>query len=222
MPDDSGPSKSLEQLAALEQVGSRLQFRSGQVIVREGEPSNHVVMLLSGSAKVVRQSGVGTEVILGLRQAPEFIGEMAALSGAPRSATVIAQTDVTAVAVPADRFKAFLAEHPDVALAVMTVMTDRLREADQARQALATQTVTQRVAARLLELAGRIGVVEDSTGDVRMELSQQDLAAWVGASREAVVRTLRMLKERDVVATERRQIVIKNFEVLRFWAAGQP
>ncbi|MGA5817212.1 Crp/Fnr family transcriptional regulator [Kitasatospora sp. NPDC094028] len=205
----------LEGLVSKGGVGSAVRFRAGQTIIQEGDLSNHVVMLRAGIAKVVTRNADDTEIVLGLREAPEIIGEQAALNGTPRSASVIALTDVTALAISAEDFRALVGEHPEAAAAVLGIVTERLREADQGRLELATHTVAQRVAARLVALAPQIGVVDEATGAVRLPLSQQDLAGWAGASREAVVRTLRLLRDEGVVTTERRQIVIQDMEALR-------
>ncbi|GAA2790030.1 Crp/Fnr family transcriptional regulator [Kitasatospora sp. CM 4170] len=217
MSDASALSKAalLERLVAAEDMGSAIRFRAGQTIIQEGDLSNHVVMLRTGSAKVVTRNADDVEIILGLRAAPEIIGEQAALNGTPRSASVIALTDVTALAVSAEDFRTLVAKHPEAAAAVLGIVTERLREADQGRLELATHTVAQRVAERLVALVPQIGVVDEAAGVVRLPLSQQDLAGWAGASREAVVRTLRLLRDEGVVTTERRQIVIHDLESLR-------
>ncbi|WP_369185163.1 Crp/Fnr family transcriptional regulator [Streptomyces sp. Y1] len=217
MTDASAHSKAevLEGLVSKEGVGSTVQFRAGQTIIQEGDLSNQVLMLREGTAKVVTRNADGTEIVLGLREKPEIIGEQAALNGTPRSASVIALTDVTALAISAEDFRALVGKQPEAAAAVLGIVTERLREADRGRVELATHTVAQRVAARLVALASQIGVVDEAAGVVRLPLSQQDLAGWAGASREAIVRTLRLLRDEGVVTTERRQIVIHDLEALR-------
>ncbi|WP_380277498.1 Crp/Fnr family transcriptional regulator [Kitasatospora purpeofusca] len=221
MSDASALTKAevLEGLVSKGGVGSAVRFRAGQTIIQEGDLSNHVLMLRAGSAKVVTRDADSTEIVLGLREAPEIIGEQAALNGTPRSASVIALTDVTALAISAEDFRALVGEHPEAAVAVLGIVTERLREADQGRLELVTHTVAQRVAARLVALVPQIGVVDDATGVVRLPLTQQDLAGWAGASREAIVRTLRLLRDEGVVTTERRKIVIQDLDALRAKAA---
>ncbi|MFJ5230330.1 Crp/Fnr family transcriptional regulator [Kitasatospora sp. NPDC088391] len=217
MSDASALSKAarLDRLVAAEGIGSTVWFRVGQTIIQEGDLSNHVVMLRTGTAKVVIRDADDTEIVLGLREAPEIIGEQAALNGTPRSASVIALTDVMALAVSAEDFRALVSKHPEAAAAVLGIVAERLREADQGRVELATHTVAQRVAARLVALAPQIGVVDEAADVVRLPLSQQELAGWAGASREAIVRTLRLLRDEGIVTTERRQIVIQDLEALR-------
>ncbi|MFJ9846344.1 Crp/Fnr family transcriptional regulator [Kitasatospora sp. NPDC101155] len=215
----TAPTPVLADLITEAAAGCKVRFRAGQTIIQQGDASTHVVLLRDGAAKVVLQTA-SAEIVLGLRAAPEILGERAVLDGTPRSASVVALTDVAALAVPAEDFLTLVTEHPKVATAVFAVIAERLCEADRGRVDLATHTVTQRVAARLVALTPWIGVAEEETGAVRLPLTQQDLAGWVGASREAIVRTLRLLREAGVVTTERRQIVIRSLDALRTKMAG--
>lgn len=208
-----------DPLAALAEIGVAAQFQAGEVILREGEPSTHAVLLREGHAKVITHSADGTEVILGLRGSPNIVGELAALDGRPRSATVVAMTEVRAAIVTATQLSDFLAAHPPAAASVFHTVAARLRESDQRRQELTTQPVAQRVVARLIELTEEIGIPNDAAGVVRLDLSQQELASWAGASREAVVQVLNKLRQQGAVATARRQIIIKDIDSLKAMAA---
>ncbi|MGW1624844.1 Crp/Fnr family transcriptional regulator [Streptomyces sp. NPDC002172] len=207
-----------DPLASLAETGTSVRFQAGEVILREGEPSTHAVLLREGHAKVVTHSADGTEVILGLRGSPNIVGELAALDDRPRSATVVAMTEVRAVVVTAIQLGEFLATHPTAAASVLHTVTARLRESDQRRQELTTQPVAQRVVARLIELTEEIGVPGDTAGTVRLDLSQQELASWAGASREAVVQVLNRLRQQGAVSTARRQIIIEDVDGLKAMA----
>ncbi|MET9294076.1 Crp/Fnr family transcriptional regulator [Streptomyces sp. NPDC003077] len=214
--DDVWSALPPEDSEDLLQLGITARFPSGDVILRQGEPSTHAVVLREGVAKVVAQTEDGTEVALGLRMSPNIVGEMAAMDGKPRSASVIALSDVTAGIVTSEQFNAFLTERPETLRALMGIVMTRLRESDHARQELVTQTVMQRVAARLIDLAGHLGVKDEQVGTVRVRVdSQQELASWAGASREGVVRALRMLRQQGVATTERRYIVIHDMDALK-------
>lgn len=207
-------------LNPLEQVGVRTLFRPGEIILREHEPSTHAVLLRKGLAKVVTQSDSGIEVVLGLREGPDIVGEMAALDGQRRSASVIALTDVEAMTVTASQLNEYLVSHPLVLRALVNVLLARLREADQVRLEYVAKTVVQRLAARLVDLAEQVGTpANESKVVLEIALSQQELASWVGASREAVAKALRLLRERSVISTSRRHIVINDIDVLKTLAA---
>ncbi|MFG3229362.1 Crp/Fnr family transcriptional regulator [Kitasatospora sp. NPDC048194] len=211
----------LQALATENGVGAEVRYRAGQVILHQGDLSDQVVMLRAGSVKVtLRNSTDEAGIVLALSSAPDVLGEQAALCGTPRTASVIALTGVTALTVAGADFRALVGEHPAAAAAVFGIIGRRLRESDQARLELATHTVAQRVAAQLVALAPQIGATDAETGAVRLPLTQQDLADWAGASREAIVRTLRLLRGQGVVTTERRQIVVQDLAALQEVSRG--
>ncbi|WP_327071940.1 Crp/Fnr family transcriptional regulator [Kitasatospora sp. NBC_01302] len=195
--------------------GSTLRFTAGQTIIRQGDLSDHVLALRTGAAKVVLRGEDDAEIVLALREPPEIIGEQAALTGGPRFSSVVALTDVTALAVPAAALRDLVEADTDAALAIYRIVAGRHRDSERARVELASRTVAQRAAAQLLALAPRIGAVDETTGAVRLPLTQQDLAGWVGASREAIVRTLRQMRDDGIVTTERATIIIHDLEALR-------
>lgn len=216
--------------AALLALGARRSYAAREHLVGEGERSSFVVVVLSGWCAVRRSTERG-ELILGLRQDGELLAEMAALDRRPRSATVSALGPVEALVVPADRFRGFMAARPYVAGLVMAQLTARLRSADDERRALASTTVLERLAAFLVDLAERTGRPEPlgppprrggSPVAVRLPLplSQSEIASAVGATREAVAKALRLLREEGLVRTRAGTITVADMAPLRLLGAA--
>jgi CRP/FNR family cyclic AMP-dependent transcriptional regulator len=158
---------------------------------------------------VVSNHRDGHEPILGLRGANDLIGELGALDGSPRSATVTALTDATLHEFSAEEFRAWLRQDPDAAAALLAHMAVRLRESDAFRVSYVGDDVPTRLARCLLDLARRHGEPEaDGSIEIRLPLSQQDLAGLVMASRDAVAKTLQSWRTSGLVATGRRSIVV--------------
>jgi CRP/FNR family transcriptional regulator, cyclic AMP receptor protein len=201
---------------ALLALGRRHAYAPREHLVGEGERSGFVVVILTGWCAVRRSTERG-ELILALRQDGELVGEMAALDHRPRSATVSAIGPVEGLVVPGERFRAFMSARPYVTGLVMAQLTERLRSADDERRALASATVLERLAARLVELAERTGRPGPEGGSVaiRLPLSQSELAAAVGATREAVAKALRLLREEGLVSTRPGAIVVSELAPLR-------
>ncbi|MEV6589060.1 Crp/Fnr family transcriptional regulator [Streptomyces acidicola] len=135
-------------------IGAERTFRPDEHLLLERDDSTHVLVLVEGWAVVstaVERSSA--RLILALRRRGEVVGEMAAFGNATRSATVTALGPVRALVVSGARFRAFVGRDPQVGALLMTQFAARLRTADEERRALASLTVLQRVAARLLELA---------------------------------------------------------------------
>ncbi|MDT0382030.1 Crp/Fnr family transcriptional regulator [Streptomyces sp. DSM 42041] len=201
--------------AALLALGRRLRFAPGDALLRQHEPSTHVLFVLRGWTKVSSEAANGYEALLALRGPGDIVGEVAALSGRPRSATVRAMGEVQAVAVDQERFTAFLASTPHVALRLLSLTTDRMRDSDSRRLEFAALNVRERLAMLLLELARTHGEHTDEGIRLTSGLSQYELAGSVGASREAVARLLRELRQRGIVRTGRRGLVLVKPEQLR-------
>ncbi|GAA2255124.1 Crp/Fnr family transcriptional regulator [Streptomyces atrovirens] len=207
-------------------LGSRKRYPADAHLLTEGDRSSHVVITIRGwvTVSVVTDRGA-TRLILGLRGPGELLGEMAALDRHPRSATVRALGPVEAQVISGDAFRRFLALHPRVSGLVIRQLTFRLRSADQERSALASLTVLQRLAGRLVELSGAdpSGPYAPSgpaaSGPV-VQLAQDELAATIGATREAVAKALRLLRIQNVVRTGNRMVEIIDPGLLALLADG--
>lgn len=114
--------------------------------------------------------------------------------------------DVEAVVVPAARYRDLVASDPELSFRLLRLVIGRLRDADRMLVEHGAYDASRRVAIRLLELAERFG--ETSGERVTVQLSQDDPAGWSGASREAVNKALRSLREDGTISTGRGTITI--------------
>lgn len=204
-----------EEQAVLVAAGRRHRFRRGTVIFREGSESASVIIVRSGRVKVSSNTASGNEVVLAVRGPGALLGELSAVDGGPRSATVTALETVTALAIPSAEFERILLGHGRVAFVLMRELTRRLRDADRKRIEFGAYDTTGRVAARLIELADRFGVPTDAGLHINLPLSQDELAGWTGASREAVTKALRVLREEGWIQTGRLRVVITDLDALK-------
>jgi CRP/FNR family transcriptional regulator, cyclic AMP receptor protein len=223
LPDGTGLDDRVPFLARLEkgdreallELGRELGFRPRDVLLHQHEPSSYVLFVIRGWTKVTAAAVNGYEALLALRGPGDIVGESAALTGRPRSATVTALEPVRAVAVERDRFTDFLGHSPDVSYALLGLTSDRMRAADQRRLEFASMNVRERLAALLLELARTNARYTETGVELLVPLSKQELAGSVGASREMVQRLLKELRDRGVVVTGRRTLRIVRMDVLR-------
>ena len=199
---------------ALLAAGTRRRYRRGEVVYREHDDPGGALVLLEGHVTASTADADGREVILGMAGPGDLVGELSALRATPRSATVTAREDVVALAVPAAAFRHFLRTAPEAAVFVLDTVVERLQVADAHRLELASLDVVARVARRLLELSERVG--EPGEGDaVEVAVTQEELAAFAGASREAVSKALHVLRTLGCVETRRRRIAVLDAAALR-------
>jgi CRP/FNR family cyclic AMP-dependent transcriptional regulator len=187
--------------AAFLAAGTRRHYEPGQTLMHQGALEDFVLAVTSGWAVIRVEAANGRSLIFTLSGPEDLIGELAALDGRPRSATVAALTPLDAYLLPRLTFHRFLREYPQVNVAVLKSMALRLRSSDDHRQDLATLPVLQRLARLLISL--------DEPGpkaEVAGRLTQQELATAIGATRESVAKALAGLRARNVLSTADRQV----------------
>ena len=228
MPDDQEPVAG-SLLAYLDpadrdvllKLGARRRFPAGETLLRQGEPTEHVLVLQSGWVRVISATTNGHEVLVALRGPGDVVGDQAPLHGWTRTASVSTLEPVSAVLIRGEQLLACLRARPNLALAMLRQMSERLREAESARVDFAALDVTKRVATFLLRLARQHGTTEPNGISLGVPLTQQDIANGVGASRRQVARSLAVLRERQIVGTVGRRLAIRAPEVLELFGAAE-
>lgn len=221
------PGSFLDQLtpderASLRRAGHRRRHRAGTALLHHGDPSKHVIVLENGWVKVTVTGRQGWEALLAIRGAGDIVGELSALDAEPRMATVTALTEITSIVLSAEKFEQCLADNWAIARALIRHLAGHLRESDR-RRALHGQTNGDtRLIGMLHELVNRHGVPSDQGVLIDLPLSQQDLASSVGLSREVAARTMRLLRDRGIITTARRRVVIRRPELLESLARSVP
>jgi CRP/FNR family transcriptional regulator, cyclic AMP receptor protein len=201
--------------SALMRQGRRRTLPRGAMLITEGTRSGDVFVVLAGHLKVFSTTDRGAEIVLAVRGPGALLGELAAIDDEPRAASVCAIEPVEVLAVPAAAFSQFLRDNPTVMLTLMRTLTGRLRDADRKRVEFGAYDAVSRVALRLVELADRFGRPVADGVVITLPFTQDELAGWVGASREAVVKALRTLRQLGYVRTQRRTVVVCDVPALR-------
>ena len=122
---------------------------------------------------------------------------------------------VEALIVAGSSFASFLERNARVALVILRLVAERLLYADLQQAQFATHDVVGRVAHRLVELTERFGVESEEGVVLDVPLSQEELAGWTGASREAVNKALQVLRSLNMIETGRRRFTVLDADGLR-------
>jgi CRP/FNR family transcriptional regulator, cyclic AMP receptor protein len=196
-----------------------VRFRRGQALFTQGDRAERVFVIERGWVLIMSVAPGGREIVLGLRGPGDLIGDLSALDGAPRSATALAAGEVEATVA---RSSVFIRTLSDAATAMdlLRLLASRLRDADRKRLEFAALDTLGRVARRLQELSERFGEQTAEGIEVELPLSQEQLASWCGASREATVKALAALRTLGCIATRRRSVLIRDVAGLRQHAYG--
>ena len=195
--------------------GRRRKFQTGDTLFHEGDASDWLAVLLSGRVKASYFTETGQEIVLGIRDPGDLLGDLSALDREPRSATVSAMEPVEVLTLTGDEFRAQLEAQPEIAMTLINTLISRLRDADVKRVEFGAYDSIGRVARRLVELADRFGEESKEGLIITVPLSQQELAGWTGSSRESVAKALQALRRLGWIDTNRRQFVVKDLAALR-------
>jgi len=204
-----------EALRAMARTLRGRRFRRGEVLFHEGDPGDALFVVASGAVKVVVPSEDGEEAILATLRRGDFLGELALLDGAPRSASAVALEPTEALALPRDQFLALVATEPAIRDALMAALAGELRRLTTHVAELHFLDLTGRLAARLARLAEEHGDrLPDGTVRLDAPLTQSDLAAMIGATRQSVNKLLGEFEADGLLRMERDVIVVPNLERL--------
>jgi CRP/FNR family cyclic AMP-dependent transcriptional regulator len=196
------------QEADLQALADRTVTRSypkQAIIVNEGDDSDSLYLILAGRVKIYLSDESGKELILAIKGAGQYFGEMV-LDEQPRSASVMTLEPAQFAVLSRADFRDFLLKHPDVALTLIQNLIRVARGLNQNVRNLAMLDVYGRVARILLELA----VEQDGKMVIPDRMTQKDIAARVGASREMINRILRDLTAGGYVSIEGGRITINK------------
>jgi CRP/FNR family cyclic AMP-dependent transcriptional regulator len=200
--------------AELEQGTTSISLRHGQALFSEGESGDQLYIVVEGKIKLGRTSSDGRENLLAILGPGQMFGELSFFDPGPRSATATAVTDAKLVSLGHEVLAPTIAKHSEVASALLNQLAGRLRRTNEVVGDLVFSDVPGRVSKALLDLADRFGRQEDDGLHVNHDLTQEELAQLVGASRETVNKALADFVHRGWVRLEPRSVIILDLERL--------
>ncbi|MFG2001147.1 Crp/Fnr family transcriptional regulator [Spirillospora sp. NPDC048911] len=198
---------------ALEEAGTSVLIRQGAFLMRQHNRSSQVYVLRSGAVEVWVDRA-GERVILDVLGPGDLVGELEAVDGGVREASVEALTPVQALVLPADRFRTVLNGDPEWVWAVAGVLAERLRDANELRISHFPDDAERRLGTRLIRLFARFGDPADGALVVRLPVSQQDLGRWAGMGRRKVAQILAGKRVRGDLTVTRNSITARSPDVL--------
>ena len=204
-----------ESLRELEQAVRHRNFRPGEIIFHRDDPGQMLYIIKQGKVRIYITSPDGQEVTLVVLRPGDYFGELAILDGRPRSASAVALDAVETLALQRGDFIAAVNHRPRIAIQVMNALAVRLRHTDAMIEDLLFLDVHGRVAKKLLDLAELHGVRTTDGIRIEMKLTQTDLAALVGASRESVNKVIGYFVDKRFISSEKRKITILRLADLR-------
>jgi CRP/FNR family cyclic AMP-dependent transcriptional regulator len=191
-----------------------MEVSRGQILFHEGEPGDSLYIVLSGKVKLGRRASDGRENLVAVMGPADQFGELSLFDPGPRTATAVVVTDGRVARLPKAALQKWVEERPQIAMQLLRVIARRLRRTNTTLADLIFVDVPGRVAKQLLQLAQRFGSVEGGQLRVTHDLTQEELAQLVGASRETVNKALADFAGRGWLRLEGKSVVILDRERL--------
>ncbi|WP_412099613.1 CRP-like cAMP-activated global transcriptional regulator GlxR [Corynebacterium aurimucosum] len=191
-----------------------VRFPRGTTIFEEGEPGDRLYIITSGKIKLARHAPDGRENLLTVMGPSDMFGELSIFDPGPRTSSAVCVTEVTAATMNSEMLKQWVADHPAIAQQLLRVLARRLRRTNANLADLIFTDVPGRVAKTLLQLANRFGTQEGGALRVNHDLTQEEIAQLVGASRETVNKALATFAHRGWIRLEGKSVLIVDTEHL--------
>jgi CRP/FNR family cyclic AMP-dependent transcriptional regulator len=204
-----------ENARGLRRQLTEVKLSRGEHLFQEGQDGDRLFVVLDGKMKLTRAAVDGRENLLGVLGPGEMFGELSLFDPRPRTSSASAVTDATLAALGHDALRRMLQDHPEVSLHMLQALARRLRRANDVVADLVFTDVPGRVAKNLLDLADRFGEQEKDGLHVHHDLTQEELAQLVGASRETVNKALADFAARGWLQISARSVLILDVERLR-------
>jgi CRP/FNR family transcriptional regulator, cyclic AMP receptor protein len=200
--------------SALTQQLQPVDFPPGHMVFAEGEPGDRLYIVVSGKVKVGRCSPDGGQNLLTIMGPSDMFGELSIFDPGPRTSTATTITEVRAVSMDRDALRAWIADRPEIAGQLLRVLARRLRRTNNDMADLIFTDVPGRVAKQLLHLGQQFGTREGGATRVIHDLTQEEIAQLVGASRETVNKALADFAQRGWIQLEGKSVLISDSERL--------
>ncbi len=206
------PADALNRLVA---VARRRTYRRGEVVFHQGDPGHALYLITEGRLKVVLPAETGEEAILNVLGPGDVLGELALLDAEPRSATIVALEPVELVILAREDFLELLRRSPAAVEGVLAGLARTIRRLSGEVSDLMYLDLQSRLAKKLLELTETHGQPDADGIALQVSLTQDELAAMVGATRPRVNRLLGSFEDRGLLTRRSRRLVILNADALQ-------
>lgn len=195
-----------EVLITLAEKAKSAKFPKQATIIMEGDETSSLYIILSGKVRVFSSDEKSKEITLLTQEPGSYFGEIALLTDEPRSASVATLEKTTCAVISKSDFINWLMNHPDVAITLLGVLSEKIRHlTDKVRQ-MALSNVYERAVKALQEMA----VVEGSASIIHNRPTQQELASMVGASREMINKIMHELTKGGYIEIQDKTLIINK------------
>jgi CRP/FNR family transcriptional regulator, cyclic AMP receptor protein len=206
---------SEEDASALRAGIINVHLDRGERLFAEGDAGDKLYIILEGKIKLTKAAPDGRENLLSVHGPGEMFGELSLFDPIPRTSSATAVTSARLAGLAHDDLRTWLSSRPEVAMHLLQALAQRLRRINEVKADLVFTDVPGRVAKALLDLADRFGVLTPEGVQVNHDLTQEELAQLVGASRETVNKALADFTARGWIQLAAKSVLVTDTDRLR-------
>jgi CRP-like cAMP-binding protein len=201
-------------VTALTEQLQPVDFPRGHTVFSQGEPGDRLYIVIAGKVKIGHRARDGRENLLAIMGPSDMFGELSIFDPGPRTSSATTITEVRAVPMNRDALEAWIQGRPEISAQLLRVLARRLRRTNTNLADLIYTDVPGRVAKQLLQLAQRFGTKEGGALRVTHDLTQEEIAQLVGASRETVNKALAGFTQRGWIHCDGKSVLISDADRL--------
>jgi CRP-like cAMP-binding protein len=203
--------REAEELLA---VTTTRKLDARDTLFRKGDPGDQLFAVVEGRLKAVSSGADGREIVFGLMEPGETIGEISILDSQPRSASVVALEPTVLLCLHRRDLLPFLERNPKVTIRIAGLLAGRLRRLSEHVEDASFLTLASRLAKKLLRLKESFGRSTPEGVRIELRLPQQEIGELVGTSRESINKQLRSWAQQDLVRFEGGYLTILDVRAL--------
>ena len=208
--------QSLEDPLAHLPCSSILEYRKGQVIYDQDQPSTSIYLVIDGKVKVCRMADDGRQVVVDIYQADEFFGESAFLSASTRDEQALALEGTKVMTWTTAEIEDLVTHRPRLAIALLQILVQRSIEFGNRIESFSVDNIARRLARTLIRFSERLGQGADDGSVQMMPFTHELLSQYVGTSREIVTHYMNQFRRQGYLRYSRKGIMLYR-DALRDW-----
>jgi CRP/FNR family transcriptional regulator len=201
-----------EELVKISELILHHDFKKGELLLRNGDKTESIVIINEGTAKTYKYAADGREQILYVFSEGDFFGEQNLLSDRTATFSVEALQPVKACMLSKTQFQNLLYQYPDIAVKIIKELGERMVRLENALQSMGVRNVDTRIAGILMEFASKFGVKTKEGIIIQLPLSREGIANYLGIARETLSRKLGQLETDGIIrSVNNKSLLIINY-----------
>ncbi len=210
------PQRALEDPLAHLPCSTILEYRKGQVIYNQDQPSTSIYLVIDGKVKVCRLADDGRQVVVDIYQPDEFFGESAFLGLAQRTEIAVALENTKVMTWTTNEIEEITMKRPKLAIALLQLLVQRSMDFGYRIESFSVDNIARRLARTLIRFSERLGSKNDDGSVQMIPFTHELLSQYVGTSREIVTHYMNQFRRQGYLRYSRKGIMLYR-DALREW-----